>query len=159
MFKWLCYGHGAWNAGEPGSSGRRVTRPGGADPKVDRPHVDKSFMSKREFSFTIENDIYIRYLSFRDEEDMVKQIQTRQPHKIDIGAIYTHPVRCHAPSPNAPPTHPPRRSRSPRTTTQSPRTRSGPLGASWCLTSISPTTTTSARAAAAPAYVASAGRS
>lgn len=143
--------------------GRRLTL-GGADPKVDRPHVDKSFMSKREFSFTIENDIYIRYLSFRDEEDMVKQIQARQPHKIDIGAIYTHPVRSRAspaqhPPPRPDPCSPRAVSRSPRTTTPSPPTPSGRSAASWCSTSISPTTTTSARAARGPASAASAGRS
>lgn len=45
-------------------------------------------MARREFSFTIEGDVYIRYLSFRDEADMRKQIQDSQPHKIDIGAVY-----------------------------------------------------------------------
>ena len=56
--------------------------------------ADRGVLSNREFSFTIENDIYIRYVSFKDLEDMRAQIQARQPHKIDIGAVYTLNVRA-----------------------------------------------------------------
>ncbi|KAA0156674.1 hypothetical protein FNF29_00785 [Cafeteria roenbergensis] len=61
------------------------------DPSMDLPMAQKGFMARREFSFTIENDIYIRYLSFGSEAELVKGIQSRQPHKIDIGAVFTHP--------------------------------------------------------------------
>jgi DNA primase small subunit len=44
---------------------------------------------RREWSFTIEDDIYIRYQSFSDKEEMMAAIQKRQPHKIDIGAVFT----------------------------------------------------------------------
>eukprot|EP00281_Chroomonas_sp_CCMP1168_P033808 CAMPEP_0206248572 /NCGR_PEP_ID=MMETSP0047_2-20121206/20442_1 /ASSEMBLY_ACC=CAM_ASM_000192 /TAXON_ID=195065 /ORGANISM="Chroomonas mesostigmatica_cf, Strain CCMP1168" /LENGTH=423 /DNA_ID=CAMNT_0053674227 /DNA_START=28 /DNA_END=1300 /DNA_ORIENTATION=- len=44
--------------------------------------------SRREFSFTLKDDIYIRYLSYDDAEqwraDMIKKL----PHKMDLGAIY-----------------------------------------------------------------------
>ena len=72
MFEWLSYGH---------------------DPKSESKLVKKDFFLKREFSFTIENDIYIRYLSFRDREEMQKQIMQKQPHKIDIGAVYSFPPK------------------------------------------------------------------
>jgi len=41
----------------------------------------------------MENDIYIRYLSFKDKDDMRKHIMAKQPHKIDIGAVFSAPVR------------------------------------------------------------------
>lgn len=62
MFTWLSYD------GSPPSEGCCFTR--------------------REWSFTIEDDIYIRYQSFADKTAMKAAIQKRQPHKIDIGAVF-----------------------------------------------------------------------
>lgn len=65
MYQWLSYG----NSGKDSS-------------------VSEAFC-RREFSFTLKDDIYIRYLSYPSAEawkqDMVKKI----PHKIDMGAVYT----------------------------------------------------------------------
>jgi DNA primase small subunit len=74
MFKWLSYGN---------------------DPTSDNPGVDRNFFARREFSFTIEDDIYIRYQSFIDRQEMTEAIKKRQPHKIDIGAVFTLPPREH----------------------------------------------------------------
>ena len=41
------------------------------------------------------DDIYIRYQSFRDAEDMKAAMVKRQPHKIDIGAVFTVPPKDH----------------------------------------------------------------
>jgi DNA primase small subunit len=53
--------------------------------------------SRREFSFTIEpfpgEEIYIRYQSFSSEEELKDAIMKRQPHKIDIGAVFNHPPK------------------------------------------------------------------
>lgn len=48
----------------------------------------KEYFQKREFSFTLENEVYIRFLSFIDQEDMENAIKKKCPHKIDIGAVY-----------------------------------------------------------------------
>eukprot|EP00981_Chlorochromonas_danica_P001139 scaffold249_cov109-Ochromonas_danica.AAC.7 len=69
MFQWLSYGN------DPNSP--------------TSPQNDKDFFSHREWSFTIEDDVYIRYQSFRDKEEMMAAIQKRQPHKIDIGAVFS----------------------------------------------------------------------
>lgn len=49
----------------------------------------KNYFQKREFSFTLADDIYIRYQSFKDQEDMEKEIKKQCPHKIDLGAVYS----------------------------------------------------------------------
>jgi DNA primase small subunit len=52
-------------------------------------------LSKREWSFTIEDDIYIRYQSFNDIKEIQAAIRKKMPHKIDIGAVFTHPPKEH----------------------------------------------------------------
>lgn len=55
----------------------------------------KSKFFHREFSFTLENDVYIRYLSFRNAQEFKQMVLEKKPHKIDIGAIYTCPAKDH----------------------------------------------------------------
>jgi len=74
MFKWLSYGN---------------------DPDNDAAHIVRDYFACREFSFTINDDIYIRYQSFRDASEMESAIQKKQPHKIDIGAVFTLPPKDH----------------------------------------------------------------
>lgn len=57
------------------------------------PGCDASIMGRREFSFTLEHDIYMRYLSFHDVSEMEATIKSKCPHKIDIGALYNVEVR------------------------------------------------------------------
>ena len=42
----------------------------------------------RELSFTLENDIYLRYLCFYNDEEFKKELIKRTPEKIDIGARF-----------------------------------------------------------------------
>jgi DNA primase small subunit len=68
MFQWLSYGH---------------------DPdKQNVPGNDPGFFQRREISFTLAGDVYIRYLCFRDCAEFKKEVQAKQPHKMDLGAIY-----------------------------------------------------------------------
>jgi DNA primase small subunit len=73
MFQWFSYGH------NPASDSDRK----------------RDYFARREFSFTIEDDIYIRYQSFRDGNELREAIQKRQPHKIDIGAVFSYPPKDH----------------------------------------------------------------
>ena len=71
----------------------------GAENKNEKPIVKsrKKVFSRREFSFTLEpmpgEEIYIRYQSFSDLEGLRSAINRRQPRKIDIGAVFSHPPK------------------------------------------------------------------
>lgn len=64
------------------------------DPKSDNPVVRRDFFSLREWSFTI-GEVYIRFLTFHTLEEFKAGIQSKQPHKIDIGAVYTTQASKH----------------------------------------------------------------
>ncbi|KAJ2658145.1 p48 polypeptide of DNA primase [Coemansia sp. RSA 1200] len=53
----------------------------GAAPTTDFTH--------REFSFTINDGVYVRYQSFRDASEFQRELVRLSPSKIDIGAIFT----------------------------------------------------------------------
>nr|CAB3465506.1 unnamed protein product [Digitaria exilis] len=66
FFKWLCYG----NDGK-------------------HPGCDQSYVGRREFSFTLENDIYLRFQSFDSAAELESSIKEKCPFKIDIGPVYS----------------------------------------------------------------------
>ncbi|XP_076894687.1 uncharacterized protein LOC143547056 [Bidens hawaiensis] len=61
------------------------------------PSCDKSYFGRREFSFTLDNDIYVRFQSFEKASELEKAIKDQCPFKIDIGPVYTvDPAKRHA---------------------------------------------------------------
>eukprot|EP01137_Pigoraptor_chileana_P000171 Opistho-2@35874 len=58
-------------------------------------NVDKDYFCNREFSFTLKDDIYIRYLSFADHVEFKQELKKRAPYKIDIGAKYNVKPKNH----------------------------------------------------------------
>eukprot|EP00241_Pyramimonas_parkeae_P015550 CAMPEP_0114285220 /NCGR_PEP_ID=MMETSP0059-20121206/5064_1 /TAXON_ID=36894 /ORGANISM="Pyramimonas parkeae, Strain CCMP726" /LENGTH=482 /DNA_ID=CAMNT_0001406091 /DNA_START=39 /DNA_END=1487 /DNA_ORIENTATION=- len=65
MYKWLAYGN---------------------DKK--HPQADGGYFQRREFCFTLEGDIFVRYQSFKDGAEMHAALKDRVPEKIDIGPLY-----------------------------------------------------------------------
>lgn len=74
MFRWLSYGN---------------------DPESSSALTDKNYFRNREFSFTLEDDIYVRYRSFANKEEFRQAVLQRCPIKIDIGAVYNAPPTMH----------------------------------------------------------------
>jgi DNA primase small subunit len=54
--------------------------------------VQKENFHRREFSFTLKDDIYLRYQTFSDFSEFEKDLCRRMPFKIDIGGIYNYVV-------------------------------------------------------------------
>ncbi|KAF8389206.1 hypothetical protein HHK36_025899 [Tetracentron sinense] len=74
IFKWISYG----NDGK-------------------HPACDQSYFGRREFSFTLDNDIYVRFQSFNSAAELENSIKEKCPFKIDIGAVYSvDPAKRHA---------------------------------------------------------------
>ncbi|KAL4655496.1 DNA primase small subunit isoform X2, partial [Arapaima gigas] len=57
--------------------------------------LTKNYFQNREFSFTLKDDIYVRYQSFSNQNELEKEIQKVIPYKIDIGAVYSHRPNQH----------------------------------------------------------------
>lgn len=58
------------------------------------PGCDEYYFGRREFSFTLGNDVYLRYKSFKNASAMENAIKSNVPYKIDIGAVYSVDVSC-----------------------------------------------------------------
>jgi len=72
MFRWLSYRN---------------------DPKSTNKGVEKDFFLRREFTFVLAGDIFCRYQCFRDAEEFRAQVIARQPIRMEIGAVFSHPPK------------------------------------------------------------------
>ncbi|XP_023801859.1 DNA primase small subunit-like, partial [Cyanistes caeruleus] len=59
------------------------------------PAVVKNYFQLREFSFTLRDDVYLRFQSFGSPQELERELQKINPYKIDIGAVYSHRPNQH----------------------------------------------------------------
>ncbi|XP_027525073.1 DNA primase small subunit [Corapipo altera] len=57
--------------------------------------VVKNYFQLREFSFTLRDDVYVRFQSFSSPQELERELQKINPYKIDIGAVYSHRPNQH----------------------------------------------------------------
>ncbi|KAM7028388.1 DNA primase small subunit [Acridotheres tristis] len=57
--------------------------------------VVKNYFQLREFSFTLRDDVYLRFQSFSSPQELERELQKINPYKIDIGAVYSHRPNQH----------------------------------------------------------------
>ncbi len=102
MYRWLSYGTGGCppaGARAPASPRGSLTRPcpPAPPPPLPRPRAadpngkseSADFFHRREFTFTLENDVFVRYMCFKDAEELARDVMRRQPERIEIGPVYT----------------------------------------------------------------------
>ncbi len=58
------------------------------DPENTNPAINRKFWRNREFSFTLKDDIYVRYKSYKNLTEFKADLRRKCPYKIDIGALY-----------------------------------------------------------------------
>ncbi|CAE7240753.1 PRIM1, partial [Symbiodinium natans] len=78
MFRWLSYRN---------------------DPKSASTGAQKDFFNRREFDLVLQgdagNEIHCRYTCFKDAEEYRSRVLERQPIRMEIGAVYSHPPVKH----------------------------------------------------------------
>lgn len=55
---------------------------------LNHEHVPTRLFTNREFAFTLQGDIYLRYHSFASAEELKKQVLQLNPSRFEIGAVY-----------------------------------------------------------------------
>uniref|UniRef100_T1JEJ4 DNA primase n=1 Tax=Strigamia maritima TaxID=126957 RepID=T1JEJ4_STRMM len=58
-------------------------------------NIQKNYFMNREFSFTLQEEIYLRYQSFSNVEEFKKKVIEKNPVKMDIGAVYSARPKDH----------------------------------------------------------------
>ncbi|MES1904743.1 MAG: primase, DNA, polypeptide 1 (49kDa) [Paramarteilia canceri] len=53
---------------------------------------DSDNLNRREIAFTLENEVFLRYLSFQDAEALRTELIKKKPQKIHIGPAYTESI-------------------------------------------------------------------
>ncbi|KZT01052.1 prim-pol domain-containing protein [Laetiporus sulphureus 93-53] len=56
---------------------------------LNHEHVPRNLFTHREFAFTLQGDVYLRYNSFDNADGLKKQVCTLNPTRFEIGPVYS----------------------------------------------------------------------
>lgn len=56
---------------------------------LNHEHTPTKLFMNREFAFTLQGDVYLRYQSFATADDLKKQVLAQNPTRFEIGPMYT----------------------------------------------------------------------
>ena len=56
---------------------------------LNHEHAPTKLFTHREFAFTLQGDVYLRYNSFANAEELKKQVCTLNPTRFEIGPVYS----------------------------------------------------------------------
>lgn len=60
---------------------------------LNHEHAPTKLFSNREFAFTLQGDVYLRYQSFVTADELKKQVLQMNPTRFEIGPVYSARVR------------------------------------------------------------------
>lgn len=60
---------------------------------LNHEHAPTRLFTHREFAFTLQGDVYLRYNSFTTADELKKSVCQLNPTRFEIGPIYTARVR------------------------------------------------------------------
>ena len=66
---------------------------------LNHEHAPTKLFTHREFAFTLQGDVYLRYNSFANAEELKKQVCSYNPTRFEIGPVYSARVRLLFPNP------------------------------------------------------------
>jgi DNA primase small subunit len=61
---------------------------------LNQEHTPKDLFTNREFAFTLQGDVYLRYNCFSNAEELKKQVCALNPTRFEIGPMYSSRVSC-----------------------------------------------------------------
>ena len=56
---------------------------------LNHEHSPTKLFTHREFAFTLQGDVYLRYNSFANAEELKKQVCALNPTRFEIGPVYS----------------------------------------------------------------------
>lgn len=65
---------------------------------LNHEHAPTKLFTNREFAFTLQGDVYLRYNSFSNAEELKKQVCALNPTRFEIGPVYSARVSSTSPS-------------------------------------------------------------
>ena len=69
---------------------------------LNHEHVPTKMFTHREFAFTLQGDVYLRYNSFANAEELKKQVCSYNPTRFEIGPVYSARVSVSHPTSTSP---------------------------------------------------------